>query len=209
MKKQGKIILITIFIAAALLATACGNTATAEQTEQAAEAAQTQAQTETLEISPLFGEFITQDSNGNEVTQDIFAGHKLTMVNIWATFCGPCLREMPELGELNQEYQDQGFQVVGMPTDVMDQAGTIDQEQVDVVNEIAEKTGADYPHILPSKELVEDKLGSISVVPETVFVDEHGNQVGPSYKGARDKAAWKEIIDSLLASMPNEPAAQA
>ena len=54
---------------------------------------------------------------------------------------------------------------------------------------------------------IRDRLGSISVVPETVFVDEHGNQVGPSYKGARDKAAWKEIIDSLLASMPNEPAA--
>ena len=149
------------------------------------------------------------DSNGNDVTQDIFSGHKLTMVNIWATYCGPCLNEMPELGELNKEYKDKGFQVVGMPIDVLNQDGSISQEQVDLVNEIAEKTGADYTHILPSQDLIDAKLKNVTAVPETVFVDENGNQVGESYMGARSKEKWQEIIDGLLASMPDTDAAQA
>lgn len=212
MKRQGKTILISLLVAAALMIAACAGPASpdagAPQTQAQAQttpepsANEKETQTAAPEVTLLFGAFKAEDSNGNEVTQEIFAGHKLTMVNIWATFCGPCLREMPELGELDKEYRDQGFQVVGMPTDVIDRAGAIDPEQVALVNEIAEKTGADYPHILPTQELVDAKLGSVTAVPETVFVDENGNQVGESYRGARDKAAWKEIIDGLLASMP-------
>ncbi|WP_066648771.1 TlpA family protein disulfide reductase [Christensenella timonensis] len=210
MKRQGKTILISLLVAAALMIAACAGPAspdagapqTQAQTTPEPSANEKETQTAAPEVTPLFGAFKAEDSNGNEVTQEIFAGHKLTMVNIWATFCGPCLREMPELGELDEEYRDQGFQVVGMPTDVIDQDGAIDPEQVALVNEIAEKTGADYPHILPTQELVDAKLGSVTAVPETVFVDENGNQVGESYRGARDKAAWKEIIDGLLASMP-------
>ena len=40
------------------------------------------------------------DFDGNEVDKSLFEGHRPTMVNIWATFCNPCLSEMPELGEL-------------------------------------------------------------------------------------------------------------
>ncbi len=218
MKRQGKTILISLLVAAALMIACAGpaspdagapQTQAQAQTTPGPSANEKETQTAAPEVTPLFGAFKAEDSNGNEVTQEIFAGHKLTMVNIWATFCGPCLREMPELGELDEEYRDQGFQVVGMPTDVIDQDGAIDPEQVALVNEIAEKTGADYPHILPTQELVDAKLGSVTAVPETVFVDENGNQVGESYRGARDKAAWKEIIDGLLASMPDEAAKDA
>ena len=47
---------------------------------------------------PLLGSFTAQDLEGNTVDQSILADHKLTMVNVWATFCTPCLSEMPELG---------------------------------------------------------------------------------------------------------------
>ena len=46
----------------------------------------------------VFGSFTAQTLDGTEVTQDIFKETDLTMVNIWGTFCGPCIREMPELG---------------------------------------------------------------------------------------------------------------
>ena len=62
------------------------------------------------------GDFTATDLDGNHVDQSIFTGRKLTMINIWATFCGPCLGEMPTLGVLHQEYQDRGFQVVGIVT---------------------------------------------------------------------------------------------
>ena len=43
--------------------------------------------------------FNTVDLNGKSVTQNIFADRKLTVVNIWGTFCGPCIEELPELGK--------------------------------------------------------------------------------------------------------------
>ena len=47
-----------------------------------------------------FPEFKTTDSNGNEVTEKIFADKDITMVNVWGTFCGPCINEMPELQKI-------------------------------------------------------------------------------------------------------------
>lgn len=47
--------------------------------------------------------FTATDFKGNPVTSEIFAKNKLTMVNIWGTFCGPCIREMPDLARINKE----------------------------------------------------------------------------------------------------------
>lgn len=214
MRKQKRWILAAFLVAGMVMFTACAPSAPKAEVKTESEASpQTPAQDSQASSAPqvteLFNQFTAVDSNGNDVTQDIFSGHKLTMVNIWATYCGPCLNEMPELGELNKEYKDKGFQVVGMPIDVLNQDGSISQEQVDLVNEIAEKTGADYTHILPSQDLIDAKLKNVTAVPETVFVDENGNQVGKSYMGARSKEKWQEIIDGLLASMPDTDDAQA
>ena len=51
-----------------------------------------------------FSNFTAITLDGETVTQDIFQDHDLTMINIWATFCGPCLSEMPDLGEIHEEY---------------------------------------------------------------------------------------------------------
>ena len=46
-----------------------------------------------------FPSFRAVDLQGNEVTKEIFAQKKITVVNIWGTFCPPCIGEMPELGD--------------------------------------------------------------------------------------------------------------
>lgn len=151
--------------------------------------------------TPLFNSFTAEDLDGNEVDQTIFAEHDLTMVNIWATSCGPCLNEMPELGELNTEYADQGFQVVGIVMDVLNQDGSFNESQLDTARAAVEATGASYTHLLPSPDLIAAKLNQVTGVPETIFVDKDGNQVGESYLGARPKdgeKGWSTIIDKLL-----------
>ena len=46
-------------------------------------------------------EFETVDLDGKTVSsRELFAENKVTMINFWGTFCGPCIREMPELAEL-------------------------------------------------------------------------------------------------------------
>lgn len=155
------------------------------------------AETKSTE-NPSFSSFTATDLDGNKVDQTIFKDHKLTMINIWATFCGPCLREMPDLGEINKEYADQGFQIVGIVIDTLGSNGEISQSQVDTAKEIVEKTGADYLHLLPSTDLIEAKLKEVSAVPETIFVDENGKIVGKSYMGSKEKSSWKEVIDQYM-----------
>lgn len=146
-----------------------------------------------------FTKFTTLDIYKNEVNQDIFKDYDLTMINIWGTFCGPCLKEMPDLAEIHNEYKEKGFQVVGVVMDVYNSDGTLSVSQVDTAVEIAEKTGANYTHLLPSVELINGKLKDVTAIPETIFVDQEGNLVGKSYLGAKSKNDWIEIIDSLLA----------
>ena len=51
----------------------------------------------------VFEDFTAQDLDGNTVDESIFADYEVTMVNLWGTFCGPCLQEMPDLGEISDE----------------------------------------------------------------------------------------------------------
>lgn len=149
----------------------------------------------------VLSSFTSQDLDGNPVDQSIFSGHTLTMVNIWATFCTPCLSEMPSLGEINAQYAGKGVQVVGIVTDVLNRDGSLNADQLSTARELVQLTGADYPHLLPSPQLIASKLQFSTVVPETFFVDASGSQVGESYLGARSKEEWSSIIDSLLEEM--------
>ena len=55
------------------------------------------------EAAPIYITFEGKNLEGNVVSQDIFSQSRLTMVNVWATYCNPCLNEMPGLGELAAE----------------------------------------------------------------------------------------------------------
>ena len=194
-----------LFLAAALLLTACsgGQVPRETQSSQSAgeEASSSGASAGGEENIPILTEFTAADLDGNPVDQEIFADYDLTMVNVWATFCGPCLQEMPDLGALHQEYQDQGFQIVGIVTDVLNQDGSISESQVEVAKEAVEATGADYLHLLPSEDLIGLLLWQVTSVPTTIFVDSEGNMVGMGYLGSRDADSWREIIEEKLAQV--------
>lgn len=146
------------------------------------------------EAGGVFGTFTALTLDGKEINQDIFAQADLTMVNIWGTFCGPCIREMPDLGEISREYADKGFQMVGIVSDITEanDAGALD---------IVEKTKADYTHIVLSEDLYNNYVAGVSVVPTTVFVDKEGKQVGSVYAGSKSKAKWESIIDEMLGNV--------
>lgn len=148
----------------------------------------------------ILSQFSAQDLEGNELDQSMLQGHTLTMVNVWATFCTPCISEMPDLGTLAQEYEDQGVQIVGLVSDVIDMEGNLDPDQMELAREIVDSTSANYTHLVPSVDLY-GLLYQISTVPTTFFVDETGAQVGGTYIGAKDKDQWQEIIDQLLAEV--------
>lgn len=158
-------------------------------------------QTPTVEKGEaIFGEFTAADMEGNPVTQEIFQDHDLTMINIWATFCGPCISEMPDLAQLQGEFGDD-FQVIGIVVDAADRNGNTLPDKKTEAATIIDGTGANYLHLLPSKSLLQNYLHNVQSVPETIFVDEDGCQVGERYLGARDKGQWTKIISALLESV--------
>ena len=141
--------------------------------------------------------FEAQDLDGNPVDQSIFANSKLTMVNIWGTFCGPCIGEMPDLGELAGMYDASEFQIVGIVCDACDLDGDVSPSVVSTAKEIIESTGASYTHLVPTGELW-DALFSVQYVPTTVFVDSEGYLVGDMQVGSKAKGQWKTLIDNYL-----------
>lgn len=143
------------------------------------------------------------DFDGNEVDKSLFEGHRMTMVNIWATFCNPCLSEMPELGELAAEYakEEGGVQIIGICTDITDLSGNTTQEAVDGAKQIVDMTGAAYPHLIPNDEFMAFLMQEVPGVPTTFFVDETGEIIGDEVVGAKSKDAWQQEIESRLAML--------
>ena len=181
-RKRAKAITI-LTLSLALLLTACGSgkeekaDAGSSKSSEGSKASDTSSSSASKKI---FGTFKSETLEGEAVSDEIFSKADLTMVNIWGTFCGPCIREMPDLGELSREYADKGVQIVGLVSDV----GKAKDEKAE---EIVSTTKADYTHIIASQDLMTGILGSVNVVPTTIFVDKEGNQVGDVYSGARDK----------------------
>lgn len=138
--------------------------------------------------------FEGKDIDGNTVSSDIFAESKITMVNVWATYCNPCLREMPAIGELAGEYDASQFQVIGIISDVQEGAA---QETLDMAADLIEMTSADYAHLLLNESLYYALLTDVSAVPTTFFIDGDG-KILDVVIGARDKDGWKEMIDEYL-----------
>lgn len=148
-----------------------------------------------------FEKFASIDLAGKKFDQDLFKGKKLTMINIWATFCRPCISEMPDLEVLSKEYADKDFQIIGIACDVTDVDRVYNQTLLGNAADIIEQTGVTYTNLLPSESLKAIKLDEVYSVPETIFVDENGKIVGESYIGSRSLESWKTIVDDIMASM--------
>lgn len=180
----------------------CGQTATDNnQIEPVADQTQTSdTQQDDTTQAGVLSSFSATDLDGNTIDQSMLADYDLTMVNVWATFCRPCIKEMPDLGTLAQEYQDKGVQIIGLVSDVLNSDGTINEEQVQTARDIVSETGAAYTHLLPSEDLY-GVLSQIQYVPTTFFVDSTGAQVGSAVISAQSKDKWIEAIDAMLAEV--------
>ncbi|NLK72324.1 MAG: TlpA family protein disulfide reductase [Clostridiales bacterium] len=147
-----------------------------------------------------FPYFTTQDLYGNAWTQEIFNEYVLTMVNIWGTYCGPCIDEMPDLGRLYKELDEMNVNLIGIMVDVSQKTNK------ELALQITEKSGATYTHLLMDENIFNYLNHNISAIPTTIFVDSKGNVVGMPVVGALKKDEYKEIIKERLkaVSMKNE-----
>ena len=144
------------------------------------------------------GKFETTGIDGKTYTEKVFSDYDLTLVNVFTTWCSPCVKEIPELQELYKEMKDKGVGVAGVVLDTTDEKGNQDEEAVKKAGILQEKTKAEYPFLMPDTTMMNGRLQGISAFPETFFVDKDGNIVGDTYTGSHTLDEWKEIVEKEL-----------
>ena len=142
----------------------------------------------------------TMDIDGKEFSGKDFSDYDLTMVNVFATWCSPCVQEIPDLAEIQKEMKGKGVNIIGVVTDTVDQTGE-NQEALEKAKLIRERSKAEYSFLIPDKSNFNGRLSGIQAFPETFFVDKKGQIVGETYSGSHNKKAWLEIIEKELAKV--------
>ncbi len=90
---------------------------------------------------------------------------QIVVLNFWATWCAPCIQEIPELIELHDELNPHGLTVVGI---------SLDQEGADLVKPFTERFGITYPIPLDSNGVVAETYGGVWALPTTYVIDAEG-----------------------------------
>lgn len=142
----------------------------------------------------------TKDIEGNDFTSEDFGDYDLTMVNVFATWCTACIKEIPDLVELKEQMKDMNVNLVGVVTDTVDDMG-VNENAVELSKVIAEKTNANYQFLMPDETNFNGRLNGIQALPETFFVDKNGKIVGQTYSGARSLADWTKIVEDELGNL--------
>ncbi|GMR01556.1 MAG: thiol-disulfide oxidoreductase ResA [Gammaproteobacteria bacterium] len=140
-------------------------------------------------VNPAIGlqrpEFAAVDLNGQFRNIKEWDG-KLIFLNFWATWCPPCLKEIPEFIELQKTYGDQGFQIIGI---------AIDDEEA--VREYVKEVGMNYPALVVQNEgvMLAKRYGNgIGVLPYTVIIN-RGGEISHTIRGELSKIRAKELME--------------
>ena len=144
------------------------------------------------------GKFETKGVDGKDYTEKVFSDYDLTLVNVFTTWCSPCVNEIPELEKLYEEMKEKGVGVVGVVLDTVGDDAKQNEDTVKKAGVLQEKTKASYPFLVPDSTMMNGRLNGISAFPETFFVDKEGNIVGETYSGSHTLDEWKEIVEKEL-----------
>ena len=105
--------------------------------------------------------------DGNKTTIQQLKGKKGTLIAIWATWCGPCIKEIPTLIALSKKYKDQGFNVLSINVD------EIDYDQLETLQKFSQSQGINYP-VVWADQTMQARLGGIAALPTSLFIDKDG-----------------------------------
>lgn len=148
--------------------------------------------------STTVGKFETKGIDGKDYTEKVFSDYDLTLVNVFTTWCSPCVNEIPELEKLYEEMKEKGVGVVGVVLDTVGDDAKQNEDTVKKAGVLKEKTKASYPFLVPDSTMMNGRLNGVSAFPETFFVDKEGNIVGETYSGSHTLDGWKEIVEKEL-----------
>ncbi len=134
---------------------------------------------------------------GREAYDEVIAKNDLTLVNIWATWCTPCVNELSELQKIDDEYKN--VAVVGILFDGVNPS-TLERDDaiIDFAVELMNEKGVSYTVVAPDEQLFSTFCADLMYFPTSYFVDSQGNIVGEQMIGANDFETWSQYVDGAL-----------
>jgi peroxiredoxin len=127
-----------------------------------------------------------KDLDGREVSSDQFKG-KVVVLDFWATWCGPCVEEIPGYVALQKKYGTAGLVVVGVS---MDRAGPAR------VKQFAQAKGMNYTIVMGDDAVVE-AFGSFEAIPTTFLISREGRIVNQK-TGAVPPEEYEKLVQAAL-----------
>ena len=130
---------------------------------------------------------VLEDVSGKKVDLSSFAGKPL-VINLWATWCGPCKLETPQLVALYDKYKARGLNLIGISTD----------DKADAIRAFADEFKVQYPMLvgLGHEEFIA-ALGYDDTLPFSILIARDGTIAG-QITGLETTADWEKRIEALL-----------
>ena len=124
---------------------------------------------------------------------------KVLLLNLWATWCGPCRDEMPTFVRLQDKYRDEGFEIIGLNTE--------ENDTREVIERFASEMKLNYTLVWADLHLQNElvKISGFGGIPQSFLVDREGRLRG-IFKGAgkRELAKLEEIVDRVVSEEPQQ-----
>lgn len=130
-------------------------------------------------------DFTLKDHNGAAVKLAAYKG-KVILLNFWGTWCGPCKMEIPGFIELQEQYRDRGFVILGVAV----------EDTPEAVRAYASQEKINYP-LAMNQEDIEDTYGPIYGLPMSFFIARDGS-ICKKHMGPISRQAAEQEIKSLL-----------
>ena len=135
-------------------------------------------------VGDLSFDAVTLD--GRPIKAGIIREYDLVVINCWADWCGPCVKELPELERVHREHPNVLF--IGL---------LCNPTSLDDAKAILKDAGVTYAAMEPAGSLGA-LMNRFNAIPATVFFDSTGHEIGNPIVGARSYAEWNSIVEGLL-----------
>lgn len=149
-----------------------------------------------INIGQQAPDFTVKDENGRQIKLSDYRG-RLVFLNFWATWCGPCVQEMPEMELMNKTFKDRKFQMLAVSVD-------IDWNTVKKFNQEHRLT---FPSYLDPGQQIARGQYKCTGFPETFIIDANGSVI----KHVIGPARWADprVMATVEAMLPPREQTQA